>query len=141
MNSLNQNQNQPDDKNKVPLYGESETDWEKLKAFKIANGTLYTGFFATPRGNPDFGLIPLITKYIFLFAAVYYAIIKNYKYTIYALLFYMLGCILNGIRFYYVNTLAGGGDDSKFLLNTVNDNVIGGILAAIAILYIFFKKK
>lgn len=141
MNSLNQNQNQPDDKNKVPLYGESETDWEKLKAFKIANGTLYTGFFATPRGNPDFGLIPLITKYIFLVAAVYYAIIKNYKYTIYALLFYMLGCILNGIRFYYVNTLAGGGDDSKFLLNTVNDNVIGGILAAIAILYIFFKKK
>jgi hypothetical protein len=53
----------------------------------------------------------------------------------------MLGCILNGIRFYYVNTLAGGGDDSKFLINTVNDNVIGGILAAIAILYIFFKKK
>ena len=141
MNSLNQNQNQPDDKNKVPLYGESETDWEKLKAFKIANGTFYTGPFATPRGNPDFGLIPLITKYIFVVAAVYYAIIKNYKYTIYALLFYMLGCILNGIRFFYVNTLAGGGEDSKFLLNTVNDNVIGGILAAIAILYIFFKKK
>jgi hypothetical protein len=135
-------QNQTENKNNTQIqYGESEPDWEKLKAFKIANGTLYTGFFATPRGNPDFGLVPLITKYIFLVAAVYYAIIKNYKYTIYALLFYMLGCILNGIRFYYVNTLAGGGDDSKFLLNTVNDNVIGGILAAIAILYIFFKKK
>ena len=135
-------QNQTENKNNTQKqYGESEQDWEKLKAFKIANGTLYTGFFATPRGNPDFGLVPLVTKYIFLVAAVYYAIIKNYKYTTYALLFYMLGCILNGIRFYYVNLLAGGGDDSKFLLNTVNDNVIGGILAAIAILYIFFKKK
>jgi len=141
MNSLNQNQNQPDDKNTVPLYGESEQDWEKLKAFKIANGTLYTGSFATPRGNPHFGLVPLITKYIFLVAAVYYAIIKNYKYTIYALLFYMLGCILNGIRFYYVNTLAGGGEDSKFLLSTVDDNIAGAVLAFIAILYIFFKKK
>ena len=138
MNSQNQTKN---NNNTKILYGESEPDWNKLKAYKIANGTFYTGSFATPRGNPDFGLVPIITKYIFLVAAVYYAIIKNYKYTIYALLFYMLGCILNGIRFFYVNTLAGGGDDSKFLLNTVNDNVIGAILAAIAILYIFFKKK
>jgi hypothetical protein len=135
-------QNQTENKNNTKiLYGESEPDWNKLKAYKIANGTFYTGSFATPRGNPDFGLVPIITKYIFLVAAVYYAIIKNYKYTTYALLFYMLGCILNGIRFFYVNTLAGGGDDSKFLLNTVNDNVIGAILAAIAILYIFFKRK
>jgi hypothetical protein len=141
MNSLNQNQNQPDDKNKVPLYGESEPDWEKLKAYKIANGTFYTGSFATPRGNPHFGLVPIITKYIFLIIAVYYSIRQNYKYTTYALLFYMLGCILNGIRFYYVNTLAGGGEDSKFLLSTVDDNITGAVLAFIAILYIFFKKK
>jgi hypothetical protein len=141
MNSANQNQNQPDDKNKVPHYGESEPDWEKLKAYKIANGTFYTGPFATIRGNPDFGLVPIVTKYIFLVAAIYYAITKNYKYTIYALLFYMLGCILNGIRFFYVNTLAGGGEDSKFLISTVHDNITGAVLAFIAILYIFLKRK
>jgi len=138
MNSTIQNKTE---NNPKIHYGESEPDWEKLKAYKIANGTFYTGPLATARGNPDFGLIPLITKYIFLFAAVYYAIIKNYKYTIYALFCYMVGCILNGIRFFYVNTLAGGGEDSKFLLSTVNDNTIGGILAFIAILYILFKKK
>lgn len=137
----NQTQNKTDDKNNVPLYGESEKDWEKLKAYKIENGTFYTGPFSTARGNPDFGLIPIITKYIFLSVAVYYAIIKNYKYTVYALLCYMLGCILNGIRFYYVNTLAGKGEDSNFLLTTVDDNIAGAVLAFIAILYILFKKK
>jgi hypothetical protein len=135
-------QNQTENKNNTQIqYGESEPDWEKLKAYKIANGTFYSGSFATPRGNPHFGLVPIITKYIFLIIAVYYSIRQNYKYTTYALLFYMLGCILNGIRFYYVNTLAGGGEDSKFLLSTVDDNILGAVLAAIAILYIFFKKK
>jgi len=143
MNSANQNQNQnqPNDKNKVPLYGESETDWEKLKAYKIANGTFYTGPFATARGNPHFGFVPLITKYLFLIIATVYSIRQNYKYTIYALLFYMIGCIFNGIRFYYVNTLAGGGEDSQFLIHTMEDNVVGAIFALIAILYIFFKRK
>jgi hypothetical protein len=139
MNSANQNQTY--DKNNVPLYGETEKDWEKLKAYKISNGTFYTGPFATARGNPNFGHIPLITKYLFLCIAVYFAVIKNYKYTIYALICYMIGCILNGIRFYYVNTLAGGGEDSQFLISTVHDNITGGVLAFIAIAYILFKKK
>jgi hypothetical protein len=141
MSSTSQNQNKPDDKNKVPLYGESEKDWEKLKAYKIKNGTFYEGPFATARGNPNFGLVPLITKYLFLAIAIYFAIIKNYKYTIYALFFYTIGCILNGIRFYYVNTMAGGGEDSQFLMSTVHDNVAGAILASIAILYILLKRK
>lgn len=139
MNSMSQNP--PDNKNNVSLYGESEKDFEKLKAYKIDNGTFYTGPFSTPRGNPDFGLIPLITKYIFLISAVYYSIIKNYTYTIYALIFYMIGCILNGIRFYYVNLLADKGEDSKFIISTVNDNIIGAVLSFIAILYILLKKN
>ena len=140
MNSTSQNQNS--DKSLSPLVqGESQKDWEKLKAYKIDNGTFYTGPFATERGNPDFGLIPVITKYFFLSIATYYAIIKNYKYTIYVLIFYMIGCILNGIRFYYVNLLADTGEDSKFLMSTVRDNVIGAILAFIAIAYILLKKK
>jgi hypothetical protein len=53
----------------------------------------------------------------------------------------MIGCIFNGIRFYYVNTLAGGGEDSQFLIHTMEDNVVGAIFALIAILYIFFKRK
>lgn len=137
MNSQNQNKNQTN----ALVYGESEKDWKKLKAYKIANGTFYNGPFATTRGNPNFGLVPFITKYLFLFIAVYFVVIKNYKYTIYALICYMIGCVLNGIRFYYVNTLAGGGEDSNFLLSTVDDNIVGAILATIAILYIFFKKK
>jgi hypothetical protein len=139
MNSTTQNK--PDDKNNVPLYGESEKDWEKLKAYKIKNGTFYEGPFATARGNPNYGHFPLITKYLFLCIAVYFAVIKNYKYTIYALICYMIGCILNGIRFFYVNAMAGGGEDSQFLMSTVHDNIAGAILAFIAILYILLKRK
>jgi hypothetical protein len=142
MNSANSNQNQSSD-NSSPtvIQGETDREWEKLKAYKIENGTFYTGPFATPRGNPHFGNIPIITKYIFLIIAIYYAIKKNYKYTLYALILYMIGCILNGVRFFYVNLLAEKGEDSHFLNSTVNDNIIGAVLAFIAILYILFKKN
>jgi hypothetical protein len=128
------------DKNKIDR-DEFDKDFEKIKAYKIASGTFYTGPFATARGNPNFGLIPLITKYLLLSGAVYYAIVKNYKYTIYALLFYFIGCILNAIRFFYVNTLAASGEDSQFLIQTANDNLVGALLSGITILFIFFKKK
>lgn len=141
MSSSNQNQNQTYNKNNVPLYGETEKEWEKIKAYKMDNGTFYTGQFSTSRGNPNFGLVPVLTKYFFLTIATYYAIKKNYKYTIYALIFYMIGCILNGIRFYYVNLLAEKGEDSQFMNSTVNDNIIGAVLAFIACLYILLKKK
>jgi hypothetical protein len=121
------------------IYGESINDLEKLKQYKISHGTFYTGPFATSRGNPDFGHIPVISKYFFLIIVVYYAIYKNYKYTIYALMIYLLGCVLNGIRFHYINTLSPGGDDHKFLVSTVHDNMIGAFLSFIAIIYILLS--
>jgi hypothetical protein len=116
-------------------------DWNKLKAHKIATGNFYTGPFATARGNPDFGKIPLITKYLFLIVTIYFIINKNYKYTIYALLCYCVGSILNAIRFYYVDSLASTGEDYKYLKSVVTDNIIGATLAFLGIIYIFFKKK
>lgn len=142
MNSTTQNQKNNNIGGSLQLVeGETQKDWEKIKAFKISNGTFYDGPFATPRGNPNFGLIPIITKYFFLIIAIVYAIRKNYKYTMYALIFYAIGCILNGIRFYYINLLAEKGEDSQFMYSTANDNAIGAVLAFIAILYILLKKK
>lgn len=116
-------------------------DWEKLKAHKIATGTFYTGPFATERGNPNFGKIPIVTKYLFLIVILYFIINRNYKYTIYALICYCIGSILNAIRFYYVDSLAKTGEDFVFLNSVVNDNIIGATLAFLGIIYIFLKKK
>ena len=112
----------------------------KLKAYKIAHGTFYTGPFATSRGNPDFGIFPSLGKWIFILFSIYYMLSKNYKYTIYVMICYMIGSILNGIRFYYVNTLASNGEDEKFLNSIVYDNAMGTIIALITIIYILLKK-
>jgi len=134
MNSTNQTNNTP------TVQGESSADWEKLKKYKMSVGKFYTGPFATARGNPDFGIFPLIAKYLFLSYALYYAATKNYKYTVLAASIYFIGSMLNGIRFYYIDTLARYGEDGEFLKTTVYDNITGGIISLIAVLYVLFKK-
>ena len=127
--------------NAIPqVQGETEADWEKLKKYKISIGKFYTGPFATARGNPNFGHFPLITKYLFLSYALYYAASKNYKYTVLAASIYFIGSMLNGIRFYYIDALSEHGEDEEYLKTTVHDNIIGGIIAFIAVLYVLFKK-
>jgi len=139
MNIQNQMENKKEP-NPPLVKGETAEDWEKLKKYKISMGEFYTGPFATARGNPNFGLVPLITKYLFLSYALYYAITKNYKYTIYACMLYAVGCLLNGIRFYYINSLSEYGEDHTYLKTTVDDNIVGGSLAMLAIFYILYKK-
>ena len=127
--------------NTVPqVQGETEADWEKLKKYKISIGKFYTGPFASARGNPHFGFFPLITKYLFLSCALYYAVSKNYKYTVLVASIYFVGSMLNGFRFYYIDALSERGEDEDFLKTTVNDNLIGGFIALIAVLYALFKK-
>ena len=122
--------------------GESLEQWNKIKTVKISKGTFYTGPFATPRGNPDFGYVPLITKYIFLCSAIYYiVVIKKYKHAMIALLCYMVGSIMNAIRFYYVNTLSDKGEDFKFIRSVVTDNVVGMFVSFVAIVYILLEPK
>jgi hypothetical protein len=127
--------------NKVPtVQGETIKDWEKIKKYKMSIGKFYTGPFATSRGNPDFGIFPLISKYIFISYALYYSVSKNYKYVALVAFIYFIGCILNGVRFYYIDTLTEYGEDDEFLKTIVNDNIIGGVLSLIAVLYVLFKK-
>lgn len=137
MNSQNQNKQITAS---LLVKGETEADWEKTKKYKMLTGTFYTGPFATARGNPNFGYVPMITKYLFLLYAFYYVISKNYKYAIYVAIIYAIGSLLNGIRFYYVNSLVENGEDSIFLNSTVYDNIIGGFISLCAALYILFKK-
>ena len=134
MNSTNQTNKKPE------VQGESAADWEKLKKYKLSIGKFYTGPFATARGNPDFGHFPLITKYLFLAFALYYAASKNYKYTVLAASLYFIGSMLNGIRFYYIDALSEYGEDEEYLKSTVQDNLTGGTIALIAVLYVLFKK-
>jgi len=138
--------NQPkqiyNDSNRRPLVkGETLEDWEKLKKYKISTNRFYTGPFATARGNPNFGIVPAIGKLVFLLYSVYYVIKKNYKYSIYALICYTVGSILNGIRFYYVNSLSTEGEDSKFLSLIFYDNLAGALIGLLAILYLLLKKN
>jgi hypothetical protein len=136
---MNQNNNY-NIENEPLVNGESSDSWRKLKAHKLSRGTFYTGPYATERGNPSFGVLPNLFKYIFIFYSLYYIISNNYKYSIYVILCYSIGCILNGIRFYYVNALADEGEDARFLSFVVYDNILGAIIGLIAILYILLKK-
>jgi hypothetical protein len=136
---MNQNNNY-NIENEPLVNGESSDSWRKLKAHKLSRGTYYKGPFASERGNPRFGVLPNLFKYIFIFYALHYIISNNYKYSIYVILCYSIGCILNGIRFYYVNALADEGEDARFLSFVVYDNILGATIGLIAILYILFKK-
>jgi hypothetical protein len=120
--------------------GETAEDFNKLKAFKIKNGTFYTGPFSTPRGNPHFGNIQFLGEYIFLTFSLYYLASNNYKFATFAIICYIIGSILNGIRFYYVNSLVATGDDAKFIMSCAIDNVIRMIIALVALIYIYLKK-
>lgn len=123
------------------VKGETASDWEKLKAYKQSTGTFYTGPFATVRGNPGFGIVPTIGKFVFLIYAFYYIISKHYKYSIYVLVLYGVGAILNAIRFYYVNSLSNEGEDSRFLTFVAYDNLAGAFIAFVAVTYILLKGK
>jgi hypothetical protein len=136
---MNQNNNY-NIENEPLVNGESSDGWQKLKAYKLSRGTFYNGPYATERGNPSFGVLPNLGKQIFVLYALYYMISNNYKYSIYVILCHTIGCVLNGIRFYYVNALADEGEDARFLSFVVYDNVLGAIIGLIAILYILLKK-
>jgi len=137
MNSFNQTGNN----SHYLVDGNTKEDLKKLKAHKIANGTFYSGPFSTPRGNPDFGYVPFLGEYIFLIFSLYFLASNNYRFATYAILCYIVGSILNGIRFYYVNTLTISGDDIKFIKEIVNHNIIGATIASLTLLYIYFKNK
>lgn len=136
MNSVNQTSNSAN-----YLTGEeTKEDYDKLKAYKIAHGTFYTGPFSTPRGNPNFGYIPFLGKYIFLIYCLYFLASNNYRFAPYAIICYIIGSVLNGIRFYYINALTPSGEDAKFLIEVAYGNLIGAIICLLALLYIYFKK-
>jgi hypothetical protein len=123
------------------VKGETKKEWEKLKAYKQSMGKFYAGPLATARGNPGFGIVPTIGKFVFLIYAFYYIISKHYKYSIYAILLYAVGAILNAIRFYYVNSLSNEGEDSRFLTLVAYDNLAGAFIAFVAASYILLKGK
>lgn len=137
MNSFNQTSNNSN----YLVDGETKEDFEKLKAYKIEHGVFYTGPFSTPRGNPDFGYVPFLGKHIFLILSLYFLASNNYRFATYAIMCYIAGSILNGIRFYYVNILVLSGEDTEFITQIVGDNVFGVIIALVTLLYIYFKNK
>ena len=133
MNSLNPTSN---NSGNYLADGETKDDFEKLKAYKIKNGTFYNGPFSTPRGNPEFGVFPFLGKFFFQAFILYYLTRSNYAFATYAIICYIIGCTLNGIRFYYVNTIANAGDDAKFINWVVIDNISGVAISLVALLFI-----
>jgi hypothetical protein len=116
------------------LYGDPNKYWIILLANQILDPSSRTEIVII---NP---LLNTVKSNLTITDYLSEAANKNYTYTIYILLCYMIGCTLNGYRFSYVSVLSIEGEDHKFIESITRDNIIGASLSFIAIIYILFKK-
>ena len=106
-----------------------------------ANRKIYRGILDDGYGNPNVRYYGYILEGIVPLFGLYLLLTQKYKYATYFIMFFAVGSIINGIRFYYVNPFSEGLSDADFLDYNVYQNVFNAIACFIAILYIFFMKK
>lgn len=106
-----------------------------------ANRKIYRGILDDGYGNPNVRYYGYILEGIVPLFGLYLLLTQKYKYATYFIMFFAVGSIINGIRFYYVNPFSEGLSDADFLDYNVYQNVFNAVACFIAILYIFFMKK
>jgi hypothetical protein len=131
MNSTVQDKNDP--------YAQP-TETAQVRLTK-ANRKVYRGILDDGYGNPNVRYYGYILEGIVPLFGLYLLLTQKYKYATYFIMFFAVGSIINGIRFYYVNPFSEGLSDADFLDYNVYQNVFNAIACFIAILYIFFMKK
>ena len=131
MNSTVQDKNDP--------YAQP-TETAEVRLTK-ANRKIYRGILDDGYGNPNVRYYGYILEGIVPLFGLYLLLTQKYKYATYFIMFFAVGSIINGIRFYYVNPFSEGLSDADFLDYNVYQNVFNAIACFIAILYIFFMKK
>lgn len=131
MNSTVQDKNDP--------YAQP-TETAQVRLTK-ANRKIYHGILDDGYGNPNVRYYGYILEGIVPLFGLYLLLTQKYKYATYFIMFFAVGSIINGIRFYYVNPFSEGLSDADFLDYNVYQNVFNAIACFIAILYIFFMKK
>ena len=105
------------------------------------NRRIYKGIFADNRGNPNVNFYGYVLEEIFTLFALYLLATNNFKYSVYFILLFALGSVINAIRFYYVNPLIEGKSDQHFLTYTVMQNTFNSIISVAAMIYMLFVKK
>jgi len=106
-----------------------------------ANRKVYRGFFSDGYGNPNVRFYGYVLEELVPLFGLYLLLAHKYKYTIYFIVLFALGSLINGIRFYYVNPFSEGRSDADFLYYIVAQNVFNFVICAIALLYVLFMKK
>jgi hypothetical protein len=131
MNSTVQDKNDP--------YAQP-TETAQVRLTK-ANRKIYRGILDDGYGNPNVRYYGYILEGIVPLFGLYLLLTQKYKYATYFIMFFAVGSIINGIRFYYVNPFSEGLSDADFLRYNVYQNAFNAIACLIAILYILFMKK
>jgi hypothetical protein len=105
------------------------------------NRKIYHGILDDGYGNPNVRYYGYLLEAVVPMFGLYLLLTQKYKYATYFIMFFAVGSIINGIRFYYVNPFSEGLSDADFLKYNVYQNVFNAIVCLIALLYIFFIKK
>jgi len=121
-----------------PYYQPTETAQVRLTK---TNRKIYRGILDDGYGNPNVRYYGYILEGIVPLFGLYLLLTQKYKYATYFIMFFAVGSIINGIRFYYVNPFSEGRSDADFLKYNVYQNVFNAIACLIALLYILFMKK
>jgi len=105
------------------------------------NRKIYRGILDDGYGNPNIRYYGYILEGIVPLFGLYLLSTQKYKYATYFIIFFAIGSIINGIRFYYVNPFSEGLSDADFLSYNVYQNIFNAIACFITLLYILFMKK
>jgi hypothetical protein len=124
--------------NSDPYSQPTETAAVRLSA---GNRKIYHGILDDGYGNPNVRYFGYILEEIVPLFGLYLLLTQKYKYATYFIIFFALGSVINGIRFYYVNPFSEGLSDSEYLKYIVYQNIFNAIVCTIAILYVLFMKK
>ena len=132
--------NNPDISNKNDSPYDQPIETAEVRLSK-ANRKIYRGILDDGYGNPNIKYYGYILEEIVPLFGLYLLLTQKYKYATYFIMFFAVGSIINGIRFYYVNPFSEGRSDAEYLNYIVYQNVFNSIICLIAILYVLFMKK
>ena len=124
--------------NNDPYY--QDTDTAEVLISK-ENRKVYKGIFNDGRGNPNVKFYGYILEEIVPLFGLYLLLTQKYKYATYFILFFALGSLINGIRFYYVNPFSEGQSDSDFLHYIIAQNAFNVVICVVALFYVLIMKK
>jgi hypothetical protein len=125
--------------NNDPYYQPTETTAVKISK---ENRKVYNGFLSDGHGNPNIRFYGYILEELVPLFGLYLLLTHKYKYSAFFILFFALGSLINGIRFYYVNPFSEGQSDADFLGYIIAQNAFNFVVCVIALVYVlFFQKK